>query len=76
MSNPQDAESWLFEAAKVEYCTALEKQRPSYLYKAILSIDGNQWCASYGNMPHGVHGFGDSPELAMLDFDKQWAAKL
>lgn len=27
-------------------------------------------------MPDGVHGFGDSPEKAMLDFDKAWTQDL
>jgi hypothetical protein len=50
---------------------------PSVLYKPALSIDGNQWCALYGaNLQDGVAGFGDSPALAMLDFDKSWNANL
>jgi len=76
MSAPQSSEEWLFEAAKVDYCTALEKGRPCILYKPRLSIDGNQWCASYGDMPEGVQGFGSSPELAMLAFDAEWVAKI
>lgn len=28
MSNPQDADGWLFEASKVKYCTAIDEQRP------------------------------------------------
>lgn len=76
MSGPQTAEGWHFEAAKVDYFTALEKQRPCVIYKPILKIDGNMWCASFGDMPEGVHGFGESPEMAMADFDKQWNSKL
>jgi hypothetical protein len=54
-----------------------EHRRPSVLYRPALSIDGNQWCALYGaNLQDGVAGFGDSPELAMWDFDKAWGTKL
>lgn len=56
---------------------SLHKKRPSSRYKPKLKIDGNQWCASYGgDMPEGVQGFGDSPELAYADFDIQWRESL
>ena len=56
---------------------AAEHTRPSVLWKPRLSIDGNQWCALYGDdLQNGVAGFGDSPELAMWDFDRNWFAKL
>lgn len=52
-----------------------ESQRPSVLYRPSLSIDGNMWCALYGaNLQDGVAGFGETPEKAMLDFDKNWRA--
>ena len=54
-----------------------EMTRPSAIYKPRIGIDGNQWGALYGdNLQEGVAGFGDSPELAMADFDKAWNAKL
>lgn len=54
--------------------TAYEQQRPSVLMRPAISLDGNQWCALYGeNLQDGVAGFGDSPALAMSDFDKAWA---
>jgi hypothetical protein len=54
-----------------EYSIALNK--PSYLYKPRLFLDGNRWCALYGeDLQNGVAGFGKSPELAYQDFDKQW----
>jgi hypothetical protein len=61
-----------------EYVTAAyEQQRPSAIYRPRLSIDGNQWCALYGdNLQDGVAGFGDSPALAMEAFDKAWKEKL
>lgn len=56
---------------------ALEQQRPSILLKPAISIDGNQWCALYGdNLQDGVAGFGDSPAKAMVDFDKNWEKDL
>lgn len=50
---------------------------PSVMFRPRLSIDGNEWCALYGdNLQDGVAGFGDSPADAMWDFDKNWSAKL
>jgi len=52
-------------------------ERPSAIFKPRLSIDGNQWCALYGeNLQDGVAGFGDSPADAMWDFDKAWTKPL
>ena len=51
--------------------------RYSVLMRPRLTIDGNQWCALYGeNLQDGVAGFGDSPAAAMEDFDRAWIAKL
>lgn len=48
-------------------------QRPSTLLRPTLGIDGSQWCALYGaNLMEGIAGFGDTPELAMCDFDNQF----
>jgi hypothetical protein len=50
-----------------------EMQRPSVLYRPAISIDGNQWCALYGeNLQDGVAGFGDTPADAMRAFDDAW----
>lgn len=52
-------------------------ERPSAVFKPRLSIDGNQWCALYGeNLQDGVAGFGKSPADAMWDFDKNWTKAL
>lgn len=54
-----------------------EHARPSAIYRPTLSRDGNQWCALYGpNLAEGVCGFGDSPALAMADFDANWCKKI
>jgi hypothetical protein len=51
--------------------------RPSNLYRPKLYIDGDKWCALYGeNLQDGVAGFGKSPELAYLDFDNEWHKEL
>lgn len=60
-----------------EAITAGIKMSPHYLYRPRLSIDGNQWCALYGeDLQDGVAGFGDSPAKAMADFDKNWQQDL
>lgn len=47
--------------------------RPSAVYRPTLTLDGNQWCALYGtNLQEGCTGFGESPEAAMYDFDRNW----
>ena len=54
-----------------------EHRRPGVLFRPKLSIDGDMWCALYGdNLQDGVAGFGESPEKAMWDFDKNWATNL
>ncbi len=63
-------------AANVQY-TEEERQRPSVLFRPSLSIDGNQWCALYGdNLQDGVAGFGNTPDEAMRKFDIAWQTKL
>lgn len=50
-----------------------EYERPSVLFRPGLSVDGNQWRALYGdNLQDGIAGFGDTPEMAIQEFDKQW----
>jgi len=50
---------------------------PSAIYKPTLTIDGDHWCALYGtDLQSGVSGFGKSPAEAMIDFNKNWYAKL
>lgn len=56
---------------------AREMQRPCVLFKPSISIDGNKYCALYGeNLQDGVAGFGDSPAEAMNAFDVEWYKKL
>lgn len=84
MTLPETDAGHLRAAATHIYQAAINDQdrsemalRPSYIFKPRLSIDGNKWCALYGeNLQDGVSGFGDSPELAYADFDKQWRTPL
>jgi hypothetical protein len=58
-------------------CKMYYSERASSVYKPKLSIDGNMWCALYGdNLQDGVSGFGASPEKAYEDFDKNWAKEI
>lgn len=65
-------------AAEVNiYEYSVQINRPSYKLKPRLSIDGNMWCALFGEDLHdGVAGFGKSPELAFQDFDREWIKEL
>lgn len=47
------------------------------IFGAKLSIDGNQWCWLHGdNLQDGIAGFGKSPYLAALDFNKNFRSEL
>ena len=36
-------------------------------------IDGNKWCVLWGeNLQDGVAGFGDTPRLAVYNFNRAW----
>lgn len=60
-------------AAYEEMEAARMKQRPSVIYRPSIGRDGNQWSVLYGdNIMEGVCGYGDTPEKAMADFDKNW----
>jgi hypothetical protein len=65
-------------AAEVNiYQYSCDINRPSYIFKPNLSIDGDMWCALYGdNLQDGIAGFGKTPELAYADFDKEWIKPL
>lgn len=46
------------------------------LLKPSLKKDGIQWCILYGeNLQDGICGFGDTPYLAILDFNKAFNCK-
>lgn len=76
----RDAFDWSYAKAILQeqiVCVGFEMARPSTVMRPAISIDGNQWCALYGeNLQDGVAGFGDSPSEAMSAFDKAWHEKL
>lgn len=50
-----------------------ELTRPSTIYRPVLSLDIDAWCAMYGeNIQDGVSGFGSTPAEAMAAFDREW----
>lgn len=72
-SEEQGYWSYKVGAAECEYERAKELKRPFMLLRPRICRDGNQWCVLYGeNLHDGVCGFGDTPEKASLDFDKNW----
>lgn len=55
------------------YANALDAAAPSVILRPRIFTDGDQWCALYGdNLQDGVAGFGDTPNEAMRDFNKNW----
>lgn len=51
--------------------------RPSAVYRPVLSMDGNSWTALHGDdLQTGCVGVGASPDAAMWDFDKNWHKKV
>lgn len=64
---------WSQMAKEAIASAASEHARPCAVYKPRIFIDGDQWCALYGeNLQDGVAGFGKSPADAMWDFDAAW----
>lgn len=54
--------------------TEYELQRPSVLFRPVLTRDGDKFCVLYGqNLMDGCAGFGDTVDAAMRDFDNNWA---
>lgn len=53
--------------------TFSEQQRSSVLFRPKLMVDGTKYMVLYGDdLMSGCAGFGDTPNAAMRDFDKQW----
>ncbi|MNR40885.1 hypothetical protein D3C85_1592150 [compost metagenome] len=78
VSNRKDISAQILDAAtQIFNDIKVASVRPSVLYRPALSIDGNQWCALYGdNLQVGVAGFGYTPEEAMAEFDRNWTKRL
>lgn len=71
---------WRYRAEAESNLLALKREAtlnftlsPAYQLKPNLTLDGNQWCALFGdNIQSGVAGFGNTPAKAYLDFDRAW----
>ena len=47
------------------------------MLKPELYKDGNAWCCLYGeNIVEGIVGFGDTPRLAVYEWNKAWNEKI
>lgn len=70
----------LNSAAHIEYeaaCSRAERARfltrPSVMLGLVPQPDGPAWSVLYGsNIMEGVVGYGDTPDEAMADFDRNW----
>lgn len=50
-----------------------QRLRPFMLLRPRMFPDGDHWCALYGDdLQAGIAGFGETPEKASEDFDKNW----
>ena len=69
--------SWAVDMAKSAVQEAAAGfMRPSVMYRPDLSLDGNQYCALYGDdLMSGCAGFGSTVNEAMYDFDKNWISQ-
>ena len=70
--NIRDVVNWasLDETFISLHCFAMELLAPSVRLRPKLYIDGNKWCALYGDdVQKGLAGFGESPQKALQDFD-------
>jgi hypothetical protein len=60
-------------AAAAQEEAAIESKRPFMMLNPKMYPDGNQWCCLLGeDLQVGIAGFGDSPDEASRDFDKEW----
>lgn len=59
---------------RIAFTEMIYKQEcPHVLMKPKIYLDGNKWCALYGDtIQEGVCGFGDTPAEAANNFDLQW----
>lgn len=69
--------SYLVHQSKMNAAITAEEFAIVASIKPRLFRDDNQWCMLWGeNLRDGVAGFGDSPILAMYDFNKSWSKKI
>lgn len=71
------ANVWSMEIAFTNQVEAYfhELRRPSTMYRPTLTQDGDKFIALLGpNLQEGVVGVGETPQKAMLDFDRAFCA--
>lgn len=56
--------------AKHSTLAARLSRTPSALFKPTLKKVGGRWCATYGTGKDAVRGVGETPEQAMVEFDR------
>ena len=60
---------------KVELLETEQQYKRFAMLRPKVYMDGDKWCISYGDMPEGIFGFGDTIHKAVLnwenDFNKQ-----
>lgn len=67
----------LIEQSRLNAAIEAEEYNILALLKPRIFIDGNKWCVLYGeNLQDGIAGFGESPILAIYDFNNAWGKKL
>jgi hypothetical protein len=77
MSTEQAVLNAQWNAAQEAQITAMEQRAPHVLMRPRIFPDGDQWCALYGeDLQMGVAGFGNTPEGACADFDRNWQQTL
>jgi len=64
--------------SEAKHVAAIEAQEMNLVatLKPRIFVDGNMWCVMFGeNIQDGVAGFGETPRLAVYDFNKAWDKK-
>jgi hypothetical protein len=71
MSIDVSNDAYIVRMAMCEAAAAI--QAPHCRMRPKIYPDGNMWCVLYGeNLQEGICGFGETVELACIDFDKNW----
>jgi hypothetical protein len=61
--------------AEAKHSAAIEAQEMNLVatLRPRIFIDGNMWCVLFGeDLQNGIAGFGETPRLAVYDFNKAW----
>ncbi len=67
----------LLHQSRLNVCIQAEEMNLVSILKPKIFIDGDSWCVLYGeNIQDGICGFGNTPTLAIYDFNKSWDRSL